>query len=165
MVVCGWCMVDDYQVREINCSIFQYKKGCQTHEELKVLVSKFNRKINNKTLVLGVLVYVCKWITESKVCSNVNALFRENPILYVARGQAQVCNYMWQMFPGEAWIYLAHKFLKWHIWASCQVLFLLDGAKNRCSHILMLQNPQWLFLRPFAWSPRDTLRYKCPTIV
>jgi hypothetical protein len=33
---------DDSQVEEINCSIFRNRKGCQTHEELKVLVSKFN---------------------------------------------------------------------------------------------------------------------------
>jgi hypothetical protein len=44
--------------------------------------------------------------------------------------------------PREAWIYLAYRFLSQHVWVSCQVLFSLDEAKNRCSYkITMLQNP------------------------
>jgi hypothetical protein len=54
------CVGDESQVEEINCSTFQYRKGYQTHEELKVLVCKFNRSNNNKGVVIGVLVYVCK---------------------------------------------------------------------------------------------------------
>ena len=33
-------LADDSQVQEINCSTFQIRRGCRTHEELKVLVSK-----------------------------------------------------------------------------------------------------------------------------
>jgi hypothetical protein len=50
------CLIDDSQIEEINCCTFQYRKGCQTHEELKVLVSKFNRKNNIKAVVFGFLV-------------------------------------------------------------------------------------------------------------
>jgi hypothetical protein len=46
--------LDDSQVEEIiNCSTFRYRKGCQTHEEIKILVSKFNRKITIKAVVFG----------------------------------------------------------------------------------------------------------------
>jgi hypothetical protein len=48
---------DDSQVEEISCSTFQYRKGCQTHEELKIFVSKFKSKNNNKG-VLGFWVSV-----------------------------------------------------------------------------------------------------------
>jgi hypothetical protein len=40
-------------VEEINCSSFRYRKCCRTHEELKVLVSKFNRKIIIKVFFVG----------------------------------------------------------------------------------------------------------------
>jgi hypothetical protein len=43
-----WCPLDDSQVDDINCSTFKYIKVCRTHEELKVLVSKFNKKIYKK---------------------------------------------------------------------------------------------------------------------
>jgi hypothetical protein len=49
-------LIDDSQIEEINCCTFQYRKGCQSHEELKVLVSKFNRKNNIKAVVFGFLV-------------------------------------------------------------------------------------------------------------
>jgi hypothetical protein len=51
-------LVDAFQVEEINCSAFRYRKVCQTHEELKVLVSKFNRKNNNEDVFgfLGISV-------------------------------------------------------------------------------------------------------------
>jgi hypothetical protein len=45
---------DDSQVEEISYSTFQYRKGCRTHEEMKLLVSKFNKKYNNK----GVFVFL-----------------------------------------------------------------------------------------------------------
>jgi hypothetical protein len=45
----------DSQVEKINCSTFQYGKGCRTHEELKVLVRKFNKKNNIKAVVFGFL--------------------------------------------------------------------------------------------------------------
>jgi hypothetical protein len=47
---------DDSQVDEINYSICQYRKSCQTHEELNVLVSKFNKKNNIKSVVFGFYV-------------------------------------------------------------------------------------------------------------
>jgi hypothetical protein len=45
---------DDSQMEELNYSTFKYRKGCQTHDEMKVLVSKFNGK-NNNTGVFGFL--------------------------------------------------------------------------------------------------------------
>ena len=46
---------DDSQVQEINCSTFQIRKGCRTHEELKVLVSKSSRKYNESCKGFGIL--------------------------------------------------------------------------------------------------------------
>jgi hypothetical protein len=44
--------------------------------------------------------------------------------------------------PTTAWIYLAYRFPKQHVWLSYQVLFSFDKAINRCNHnITMLQNP------------------------
>jgi hypothetical protein len=57
------CICDDSQVVEINCSTFRYRKGCRTYEELKVLVSKFNRKNNIKEGVLG---FLCISMQENK---------------------------------------------------------------------------------------------------
>jgi hypothetical protein len=39
-------------------------------------------------------MFANKLTTESKVCRNINTLFRESTILYAAREQAQVYNYI-----------------------------------------------------------------------
>jgi hypothetical protein len=134
--------IDDSHVEAINCSTFQYIKGCRTHGELKVLVSKFNMKNNNKCVfwVLGISVQGNKY----RKCNynKLNALFQVKPNpLCNKRTSSSVFNKR-QMFPCAVWIYLAYKFPWKYERVSCQVLFTSDEAKNSCSHNnTMLQTP------------------------